>query len=109
MEDERRKHKRNKLNQLMELLDANTECPLGKLVNISLDGIMVLSPKPIPIDRVWQLKVTLPSESPGSGLFKFGAESLWCDGAPNEGLYWSGFQIIDISNSDMEWINGFAS
>ncbi len=108
MENERRKHNRNKLDQLMELFDVSTDSRLGTLVNISLDGIMVLSPSPVPLNKVWQLKVALPSETKDGKTLILGVESLWCDSAPNVDLYWSGFQIIDISDEDLEWISKVA-
>lgn len=109
MEHERRKHRRSKSDQLMELFDVTTGSRLGKVVNISVNGIMVLSPMPAPLNKVWQLKMTLPSESNDDKLLMVGAESSWCDEAPNADLYWSGFQIIDISNEDLEWIKTFVS
>lgn len=100
MGNERRKQDRKKLDQLLELFDVNSESPLGKVVDISLDGIMIVSQKPIPTNKVWQLRMEFPSQKDGNQVVLFGAESLWCDDSMAPGQYWTGLHVIDISSED---------
>lgn len=109
MTAERRKHTRKKVDKLLELRDINHESILGRIVDISNDGVMLLSNEPIPTNKVWQLGLELPQGSDSIQAVEFGAESLWCDIALQPGQYWSGFHIIDISQEARESIDQFVS
>ena len=109
MENERRKQPRKKLDPLLEVFDINEECQLGKAVDISQGGIMLLSERPVPVNKVWQLSLDLPSQTNEHHTVFFGAESLWCQVSEKSNQYWAGFQVIDISHEDSATINDFVS
>lgn len=109
MGNERRKQPRKKLDPLLEVFDINEESQLGRAVDISQGGIMVLSETPIPVNKVWQLSLDLPSRTDQHNTVFFGAESLWCQVSEKSNQYWAGFQVIDISQEDNETINEFVS
>ena len=60
----------------------------------------LISDKPIPTDRVFQLRMSLPKPIAGVDCVNFGVESLWASPAMDENYFWTGVQIIDISDTD---------
>ncbi|MBS1212304.1 MAG: PilZ protein [Proteobacteria bacterium] len=93
---ERRKSPRKKVAHPIPVVDQDREHVLGHLVNVSQKGFMLLSPAPLDINRVFQLRIELPQIC-GGEVIPLGAESLWREVSSSPGKYWVGFQIIDIS------------
>ena len=93
---EHRKSPRVTLAEQVEIRDAHTGRVLGQLVNLSVEGLMLVGPAGVAPGTVCQLRVPLDDNGKRTELL-IGAESLWCNDANDSGTYWSGFQIIDIS------------
>ena len=71
------------------LLDKNTDQFVGDIIELSEAGMMVQSTAPLPVNRVFHLK--MPA---GENLF-FKARTVWCNRLEeSEGHYASGFQIL---------------
>ncbi len=102
--DERRKISRRKCNRLMTLVDRNTTKNIGSLVDISVEGILLLSNEPVELNRILQLTLELPEDLNGQKSISFGAESLWSEHVIAMKQYWTGFRIIDISAENIERI-----
>ena len=100
--EERRKTTRTKANQLLSVLDRNHEKTLGHLVDISVDGFLLVSNAAIGVDAVWQLSIELPAEFNGSSAIQLGAESFWNEKTGEPPQYWTGFQIIDLAPEERE-------
>lgn len=94
--EERRKHPRKKVSQPVAVIDQDRAQTLGYLVDLSISGFMLLTPRPVETNRVFQLTLALPAECGGQTI-RLGAESLWRENSNDPGKYWAGFQIIDIS------------
>ena len=93
---ELRRHPRIEVPENVRVRDAHSGEILGQLVNLSVDGFMLVGPLRIPAGTVRQ--VCIPLAQPGTaGELTVGVESLWCQDANDSGSHWSGFQIIDIS------------
>jgi hypothetical protein len=90
---ELRSSPRIRIDENIELIDINMEQSLGKLINISAGGFMLLASSDIPTNQLFQLRLSLPEED----SVEFGAECLWVQETSDEGHFWVGFQIIDIS------------
>jgi hypothetical protein len=87
-----------------EILDATSGKILGQLVNLSIDGLMAVSPRSINCGTVYQVRIPLivggqPAE------IQLGIESLWCEDANESGSHWTGFQVIDISTEHQKILN----
>jgi len=78
------------------VLDRISQTSLGTIANISSSGFMLVTNRFIDIDSVFQLKLD-------GGSFKnsidIGAVCLWTTEANSADSFWSGFHIIDISDS----------
>jgi c-di-GMP-binding flagellar brake protein YcgR len=96
---EHRVSARRRVNEKIQITDANTGELIGNLVNISAGGLMLLSQAPLTPNRLFQLSLTLPAPINNIPVVEFGAECLWVqDDTETSGPCWAGFQIIDISD-----------
>ena len=98
--NEKRKAPRKKAPEKVTVYDQATDNAVGQVVNMSTGGVLLLSDSPIPVDSVFQFRVELPESIEDTDSLNFGVESLWGSPAMDENYYWTGFQIIDISESD---------
>jgi len=103
--EEKRKSPRKKANGVLSIQDRGRSEKLGNLVDLSRDGFMLISKKPINTDKIWQISMDLPHSINGSNTINFGAESLWCDQAGGPTQFWAGFQIIDIDDTEAKKLN----
>jgi hypothetical protein len=98
---ELRKHPRIEVPENVIVQDAHSGEMLGQLVNLSVDGLLLVGRVGIAPGTVRQLRMQLKQGGRVTELV-LGAESLWCNDANDSGAYWSGFQIIDISPEQQE-------
>jgi hypothetical protein len=101
MSSEQRKTIRKIANEVLEVSDQVTGTLLGKVVNISAEGLMLLSNDPIAAGSVYQLDLKLPRLINGHSVICFGAEAVWSSQAAQPGSHWTGFRIIDASEEDV--------
>lgn len=98
---DRRMLKRRHLVFYMRVFDRNTNELLGYLVDITPEGIMLMSEEPIETDTVFQLRMIFPVEVSGRKQLDFEAESVWCE---KDVFYDTGFQLLDVSQEQIEII-----
>ncbi|MFN2310120.1 MAG: PilZ domain-containing protein [Gammaproteobacteria bacterium] len=104
---DQRKAERKQIATQLPVVDVNTGHVVGDLADLSPEGFMILARMDLPMNAVFQLSVALPKVMRGVDTLYFGAESLWCSDAYSPGLYWVGFQFIDISPQDQEVLEQF--
>jgi hypothetical protein len=102
---EKRHSPRKVADQVLEIHDQVTGNYLGSIVNISVEGFMLLSQEPITIGSVYQLSLIIPSSQSEKKPIRFGAEAIWYAEATQPDSYWNGFRIIDIANDDELYID----
>ena len=78
---------------------------MGHLVNITTEGIMLISEKPIQTGKVYKLKMMLPRKILDYEEIVFEAKSIWCDNDINPAFYDTGFRMINVSPQDVEVID----
>lgn len=93
----KRKQKRRDLLTYLRVFGENAEQPIGHLVDITTEGMMLISEEPIETGKVFQLRVVLPAEIEGSKEVTFSAKSMWCREDENPAFRNTGFQLIDPS------------
>ena len=96
---EKRKLPRKQAPDKVSVYDCTTGTTIGQVVNMTTGGMLLLSEGPIHAERIFQLRISLPKSIEGTNVLEFGAESLWESPALDETNYWTGLQIIDISES----------
>ena len=107
----RRKHPRHNLRDSVRVIDNATGESVGTVANLSLEGLMLVNSSPLHADHIYQLCLTIDS-----GLMQdaegrcheihVGVDCLWSSPAQSASAsaYWSGCQIIDISEADFELV-----
>jgi hypothetical protein len=101
---ERRKIERKYLIYYLRVFDRSTNLFMGNLVDITTDGIMVMSETPIKQNTVFTLAMDLPEPICGCKRVTFDAKSIRCEQDPNPVFYNTGFQFVAIENGDVETI-----
>ena len=99
---ERRKIQRQYLMYYSRVYDG--DLLLGHLVDITSQGIMVMSEKPILTGLVFRLKMELSSDIAEQTFLEFTAKSLWCQPDIDPDFYDAGFELVDVLPSDVEII-----
>lgn len=92
-----RRLERKELNQSIVVLDTINGGVFGELVNVTTEGLMVMTDREIETQAIFQLALELPEPIKGAHQIVVGADCLWCRSAENFSRYWAGFQIIDAS------------
>ena len=93
----KRKLARKIANIVLEISDHNTGSHMGQVVNITTEGLLLISIEPIAVDGIFQMDMHTGESIDGVESINFGATALWSSPARQAGSYWTGFHIIDIS------------
>jgi hypothetical protein len=104
--DDRRRYPRKPCanDQVIEVTDTLNGRHLGRLVNISVDGFLLVGEAPVEVDTVLQL--ALSSAAPGGDRqLSVGAICIWSSDASSPGHYWSGFHMIDVPEEAAEFFD----
>ena len=93
---------RKTLSTIVQVFDTVTGERIGHIGNISETGLMIIGPAEMGDGHLYQMNFTLPEDDGPMVTFHVGAQCLWCSQAESTGTYWAGFEIIDITDEDME-------
>ncbi len=104
MED-RRFVKRRNLIFYLQVFDNSTNDLIGFVVDITPDGLMVLSNKPIVTETTFTLRMVLPEEFGEQTELTFDAQSIWCKEDVNTDYFDSGFQLLNIDKDTVSQIH----
>lgn len=100
-----RRLERKRLTQAIPVHDVINGGLFGELVNITSEGLMIMTDREIETQAIFQLSLELPEPLLGSAQLLLGADCLWCRRAENFTRYWAGFQVIDASDLAMQQID----
>lgn len=103
----RRKHPRYPLDKHVHVVDRQTGKSLGRIVNVSQGGMMLVDSAALQEERIYQLVIELDPGVIGNTdtcTIELGVDCLWNSPAATEkaAVYWSGCEIIDISDNNLE-------
>ena len=79
-----------------ELIDQISGNKLGEVVNLSAGGLMLITPRAVEIESLYQVECLSTSPAGEKGRFTAGTMVLWRTAASQTHTYWAGLQIIDI-------------
>ena len=106
---EKRKLKRRQLIYYLKVLDRETENLVGRLADITTEGIMLLSNTPLETNKEFKLKLVLPSEISGDHYIELDAKSLWSKKDLNPDIYGTGFSFVEIASKDIDTIQALVA
>ena len=79
----------------MQVYNACTQKPLGHIVNISTQGMMLVSQRRLLTHVIFNLEIPLPEPLLDGKLSQFDALSHWCHTDITPGCYDTGFSFND--------------
>jgi hypothetical protein len=97
MSDRRTLHRRH-LIYYLKVFDKTTDELLGHLVDITEEGLMIVSENCVDPGKVIKLKMSLPREIEDKEEIEFKAQSMWCRKDVNPSLFGVGFKFeyVDV-------------
>jgi hypothetical protein len=98
---ERRGLKRRHLLYYLRVFDQSTGRQIGHLVDITKEGMMVMSERPIRPGRTLSLRMMLPEEVSKEAAVEFEATSLWTGQDINPEFYDTGFKVTNITRRQL--------
>ncbi len=101
---ERRKYPRKDLLLFANVYNTKSNRIIGTLLNITLDGAMILSEREIDSDNVMELHIKLPENFVQKNELVFTANSRWCAPDINPEFYDVGYQFANVSEEDAKII-----
>ena len=105
---ERRKANRFSLNYYMSAINAETNQKVGNVVDISTQGIMLVSETPIPVGEIIIIRLPLDQTIFEKPALEFKVMSIWCHPDVEPTSYSIGFELMDMASEDVETISHIA-
>lgn len=102
---ERRKQKRKNLAYYLEVFEEETQNLVGRLINITTDGLMLESHQPIETRKGFRLSMVLPGHLIRKPKVTFDALSVWCKKEIDFDFYKAGFQLRNLDSKVEKEIN----
>lgn len=92
---ESRRKKRHELSKPIPVVDTLSGETLGTLANLTIEGMLVLSNKPLDANRIYQVELAFPAAVAGADSVSVGIDCLWAKQGETPELNWAGCEIID--------------
>jgi len=103
LKDKRRLKRRHLIYYLRVFNNQNRDL-IGHLVDITGEGIMLISEKPIAKDTEYEMSMVLPFEILSIEAITFKSICIWCKKDVNPDFYASGFKIEGLAASSISII-----
>lgn len=72
---------RLRLRQFLPVFEQGMAEPLGRMVDLSVTGMMLIATREVPVGRIFEIEIRPPEGHPVPPL-RLAAESVWCRTAP---------------------------
>lgn len=109
MSDEFRRKPRRKILNSVQVVDAMTETVVGRLGNLSENGMLLIANKPLVDDALYQLRFNLGAQSDRALAIEVGAHLLWQDTSRGPDQIWTGLRFITVLERQLqqlrEWLD----
>jgi len=99
MKKHRRRPRKN-TPHLVKVLDVSTGRPLGRVVDITADGMMLVAENKFEIGTLISVRVILPVMVQARTDVHLEAKAVWCKQDSNPQYYKVGFQFENLSGDD---------
>jgi len=105
-EPEQRTRNRHHLIYYLRVYDGASTKVVGHIVDISPQGIMLISDEPINVGEEYRLRMRFPSSGTDKEELIFNAICRWCRPDENPEFYIAGFRIQDLPDAAATFIHG---
>lgn len=99
---DRRSIKRRHLIYYLRVWDTATEQVIGHVVDITTEGLMLISDREISLNQTFDLELRWNGGEQGERTIAFRAQSRWIDNDVNPAFYDIGFKLLEDSKSVLE-------
>lgn len=103
---EQRNLSRHHLIYYLRVFDGVSSRVVGHIVDISSEGIMLITDDPITVHEEYQLRVRFPGTGTSQEELLVDAVCRWCREDENPDFYIAGFQIQDLSADAVSFLQG---
>ena len=83
--------------KFFDVVDLKTQKSIGHLVDLTIDGLQVISKGKIAKGQLLAMRIELPGAVGESREILITAESVWSRQDINPEMYFTGFKIVDIT------------
>lgn len=107
MNEQRRRSRRKAVESVIQVVNAMTGATIGRIGNLSIDGMMVIANLPLREDALYQFIFNLPDPHGHPVPIEVGVHEQWIEHANAPGQHWAGFRIIDINARDYDLLKAW--
>lgn len=93
----KRSQERWNLVQYLRVAKAENNETIGHLVDVTTEGMMLISENSIPLQQTYNLRMEIPTEENIPQMIALTAESLWTKKDVNPEFHDTGFRLINPS------------
>lgn len=80
---------------------------MGRIGNLSSDGMLMVCEEEVATDALFQLGFELVDSDGNSQPINVGVQEMWCEAANIPGQFWVGFHFIDISDDNLNAVESW--
>ena len=103
--DERRKDPRKQTEHFLGVYHRETEEFIGRLVDLSVKGMMIRAVQNIDVNSIYEFRIVLPTFVAGRDYLELDAKCVWSSNSTKSfGKLDVGFMYTDISSEEVESI-----
>jgi hypothetical protein len=103
--DDRRKHIRCDLTNGFQVFDRKTGEFIGRVGNVSQDGIMVVTKQRVEAGAHLECRMVFPEEVMGTNQMVFDAQVKWCNTGLDVETYYVGLQLRNMTPDEIDTIS----
>ena len=103
---EQRNLSRQHLIYYLRVFDGISSRVVGHIVDISSEGIMLITDEPIPVQEEYRLRMRFPGTGASQEELVLEAVCRWCREDENPEFYLAGFQIQDLPQDAEKFLQG---
>jgi hypothetical protein len=89
----------------LRVFNAENNDLLGHVVNVTTEGILLITESPLPTDKDYQLKMAVPMGDSESANIELDARSVWTKADDDPHFHKTGFQFTFCSEESIEAIS----
>lgn len=105
--NEHRRAPRKTAYMTIPVSDAMTGQPIGRIGNLSIDGMLLVCNHAVADDALFQLAFELVDADGSPRMIEVGVHEQWNEPANVPGQFWVGFQFIDVAAGDLATIESW--
>jgi hypothetical protein len=102
-----RKNPRKRVKEACYLIDTDSGISIGRVINLSLGGILVWCDQPVEDLTFFRCELALSCYGAEPSVITFGARSMWCEQDVASDSWEVGFKFLSMSENDKEFLGRY--